>query len=641
MAPPNPSPSVPNPKIQLLLNNVYFKTSSTLGVGALFGSQAFYSTYPDDVQNTFNIYFYSETNAGDAGSGWADFGKYCAIALPMPSIGGTYITGTIFNNPRLLWHEICHGLGFLGDNYNVAHNNNVNVAVGGYIPDDATVDAGLGAYSCSAPTGPNTPANANNNVMGNSNCREVLSARQIAAFHYLVAADVTKKYTQFNGVAYPYQPNFANAWNYTLSGTQIITVLPNNNTFDLITIPTGSDITFLSMNILARQDAKIIVEKGAKLTIQCTNIVSSDANVCIWKGIEVWGDAALAQTPLDQGYLIIENSEISGAETAISVGMRQSGGVFVASSGGGIVEASFSIFTNNYIDVEFAPYIRYSRSYVGPATTGFAPVANLSMFSRSSFLSNYCAYIPKFACAVLNDVHGVQFLSCDFISSNSFPYRSDHNVDYGIYSLNSTFIMKRINSFSAYVKYFKNGIYASGTTYRGGIVVDQYFIEGCIYNGIFFTNVHNPRITRNAFTIALFTSGQINRAGVYLNNCTGYTFEGNTLWSGSANTTGAYIRQSGPYPNSVYNNTFTGNDVGLSVLGKNYDPQNSNTGLMINCNNFNGGYDVVLLKSGKSLNAPNLTGIAATQGLANTSSDFDKVRNTYTPGSCPVGSERK
>ncbi|MGL5890612.1 MAG: T9SS type A sorting domain-containing protein, partial [Bacteroidia bacterium] len=46
-------------------------------------------------------------------------------------------------------------------------------------------------------------------------------------------------------------------------------------------------------------------------------------------------------------------------------------------------------------------------------------------------------------------------------------------------------------------------------------------------------------------------------------------------------------------------------------------------------------------KSGKSLNAPNLTGIAATQGLANTSSDFDKVRNTYTPGSCPVGSERK
>ncbi|MGL5889562.1 MAG: hypothetical protein ACRC3B_06740, partial [Bacteroidia bacterium] len=386
--PSNPGPSVPNPKIQLVLNNVYFKTSSTLGAANLFHSPALYNAFPDDAQHTFNIYYYTDTDPGNGGSGWADWGKYAAMAMYEPSIGGPYVTGTISNNPRLLWHELGHGLGFFGDHYGSVMPNNNDPITKNYIPDDATVDNGLGPYSCTAPTGPGTPSNANNNIMGNSGCREVLSARQIAAFHYLVAANMTKKYTQFNGQAYPYSPVYANQSIITLTGTQVISSLGNNNEFDLITIQAGSDITFQNMYLLARPGAKIIVEPGARLTLNCTSVSSLIANAEQWNGIEVWGNASQAQTPADQGYLIITSSEISGARTGISVGMRTSPASFATGTGGGVVEANDLYCYGNEVDVAFSPYVRYSRQYVNAYTTGFGPIDNLSFFQNSSFFSS-------------------------------------------------------------------------------------------------------------------------------------------------------------------------------------------------------------------------------------------------------------
>ena len=79
--------------------------------------------------------------------------------------------------------------------------------------------------------------------MGNTPCREVLSAKQIAAFHYLVAINKTKKFTQFINQPYPYIPSQGIPVKIVLSGNQTITSFTFTS-FDTIIIKSRSDITF-------------------------------------------------------------------------------------------------------------------------------------------------------------------------------------------------------------------------------------------------------------------------------------------------------------------------------------------------------------------------------------------------------------
>jgi hypothetical protein len=150
LTPINPSALVPNPKIQLVLNNVYFDTTNA-AISHLFLNSNLDTQFPHDLNNSLNIYFYTESVNGSAGAGWAEFGRFCAMALGKPSIGGVYTPVTIQNNPRLTWHELCHAFGFLGDHY-TAQPNNSDPVNGYYIPDDATVDPPT-PYNCTIPTG--------------------------------------------------------------------------------------------------------------------------------------------------------------------------------------------------------------------------------------------------------------------------------------------------------------------------------------------------------------------------------------------------------------------------------------------------------------------------------------------------------
>ena len=141
---------ISNPKIQLVLNAVYFDTTAIATASNNFGSPIYYNTFPHDSESVMNIYFYTELNPGISGSGWAVYGKYCGIALPPSNIGGVYVPNTIFNNPRLIWHELGHSLGFFDDYYSGSYNN-TDPALGDYRPDDATYDVPSG-NNCSTPT---------------------------------------------------------------------------------------------------------------------------------------------------------------------------------------------------------------------------------------------------------------------------------------------------------------------------------------------------------------------------------------------------------------------------------------------------------------------------------------------------------
>ncbi len=637
----NQTALVLDPKIKLSLNAVYFDTTAIATASNNFGSSVYYKTFPHDTASVMNIYFYTELNSGSAGSGWAAEGKYCGIALPTPAMGGVYTSNTIFNNPRLVWHELGHSLGFFDDYYGGTYNNS-DPSLANYRPDDATYDI-AGGNNCSIPTNSNTLITANNNIMGSTPCREVMSAKQIAAFHYLVAINKTKKFTQFINQPYPYTPSQGPRVNITLTGNQTITSFPFTS-FDTIIIKSRADITFQNLNLLARVNAKLIIEPNAILHLDRVTISSVNSNAFTWQGIDVWGDATAIQKPQFQGVLDIKNSTLSGAVNCISVGKRLINDNFEDNSGGGIVTVFNTTFLYNRIDVEFAPYIFHNRNGISNDIISLAPVKNNSSFYSCSFETSGSPQQNKFACILLRNVYGLIFSGCSFTSLINLA----HKVDYGIYGLNSGFSVRKAGSISSKFIGFKNAICTNNYTSNFDINIDSSSFSNTVNNAIFLTNINFAHIKNCQFNLINYAPNSKTSAGIYLNNCTGYSIENNNFVGlGSASNTvmpsGIFVRQSGTNANSIYNNRFQGLSQGLWAIGQNYDSQNTNTGLLMNCNNFiSCGYNIGVAKSSKLIDGlPNYTGIADVQGVASTPNPIDNVRNTYDVSTCIANDENK
>ena len=80
-----------------------------------------------------------------------------------------------------------------------------------------------------------------------------------------------------------------------------------------IIIEPGAQLNVLADTYL-NKDAKIIVQRGGELIIDGGGLIGS----CMWKGIEVWGNAALSQSSDEQGLVkIINEGKIENATVAI------------------------------------------------------------------------------------------------------------------------------------------------------------------------------------------------------------------------------------------------------------------------------------------------------------------------------------
>jgi hypothetical protein len=662
LTPVNPSPLVPNPKIQFVKNNVYIVTDAALSIGPYFGNPAIYTTYPYTSDNSVNIYFYTETYVPNAGSAYVP-GKGIAV-MANPTVSDNlmygnppfYVPGNIVGG-GLLWHELGHAIGLFPDFYDLYYDNNGNTlpptpaqlpkvfansdpANGGYFPDDATYDL-LASYDCTNPLDPTYPY-SNNNLMGNSFCRQVLSARQIAAFHYLVAKNVTKKYTQFNGIPYPYTPFNSTPNAYTFSGTQIITSLPTP--FSIITIPAGADITINNTLLSASQNAKIIVEQNAKLTLNCCKIESFNYGE-LWEGIEVWGNSALNQLPANQGLIEVNNSVIKDAIVGITNCKKLAIGVDLNTTGG-IIQSTNSTFNNNQISIDMYPYASYKK---GNRKSELSFVKT-STFNIDLNYKGIGVTQAPYAHIRTEDVYGLQILGCTISGDNNMI---------GIYGLNSRLILKDYcanpisptNCGSAPVQNNFNTlgkcIYLQNTTSTNYSIIDHAIFNnnpGTPSGHVYVNKVDNIELINNQFYVDAFNSLTQPNYGLYLNNCNGYAVENNEFISptGSAKKVGLYVNNSGPNANSIYNNTFTGLQQGLWALNQNFDPFTGN-GLVMNCNDFTGSniYNIGIQKTNKSLlGAPNNTGVNTTQGITIGTPD-QNVRNTYNVSACNNNAENK
>jgi hypothetical protein len=574
---------------------------------------------------------------GYCGAGWASFGQ----SVGMAACPGYFHQGGIIGGD-LLWHELCHTFGYLADHYNgynppVSNQpNNVDPAAGGYIPDDAAVDSPTG-YNCSQPF--NLVSNPiNNNVMGNSFCRQHLSARQIAAFHYLVAKNITRKYTQFNNLNYPYSPFTNTPSSFNLTGTQVLNTLP---LFSTVTIKTGANITINNATLKANLNGKIIIEPGAKLTLNCVSIEPYLSGLTdLWAGIIVQGNPYIPQDiqsngmSNNQGVLELNNCILKKARRGICAGNYNN--VFNVFNinydpspyGGGIVFATNTIFDKNIISIDMVP--KCSVSICGGNAGNLTTFNNCQFLSDDNFL-NFCSSngYPNISVR-LNGVKDIKFFDCIFDFGQS---GINADTTFCIKGINSSIILKKASSTSG-GNHFYNGDYGVFLTNSGSknLIEDNQFE---VKNGIYLSNSNYSKIVRNTFynNIPNITPANVLRTGVYLDNCNYYKVENNEFktFGNKTLTEGVCVNNSGPISNKIYNNSFINLDQALWCQNQNYDPTTYD-GLMLNCNDFtNCNYNIGVQTPFFPPN--NNGGIATFQGFAS-GLPINNVRNTYNNISC-------
>lgn len=686
---PNPSPLVPDSKIRIILNNVY-KISTTDAIMNSSGPTAampnLFSQHGQDKSSVMNIIFYCDDTHPGAGFASYLFGS-TDHWVTIKDLSTRIHNSSNLGWTDLIWHELCHNLGHLADHYYPALHNNADPLTWFYIPDDAGVETTANSTSCPL-VGP-----ACNNVMANTFCRQTLSARQIAAMHYLANSNVTKKYVDFN-LSSPCIADHNYIWMINSNTNWTSPQYPPGN----IVVKPGAHL-IISSCVYMKADSKIMVEAGGKLSI----INGRVTNACFsqWKGIEVnsffSGTLPQVVNPITQmpnsntGMLVLDNATISNAEVGVRMGfLTQINGLQYGPSNGtsgGIIYSKNSLYLNNTIGVLFHPY--YGAGV--PINTIYD---NLSYFKGDKFKydDTYMGNAAPEAAISINASFKIGILGCDFDAGKP-------KCTYGIKCINGSFILKDYctnisnnncvgNLTQNNFKGFRNCVFLSSNNINIPSIIDHAVFDQA---SPFIAPSNITNYSRGAiYMLNNFGSSVINCTfgnhqpipsnpqysyGLYLDNCDGYVVENNIFdnavfynnggqglaWRNG----GIFVNNSGPNSNAIYNNTFNNLHQGIWAQNINYNYQNGD-GLVMNCNDFsNGIYNIGVqasLKPNTILEATNpvsiyestgnngfcfgcltswyAAGIAESQGVIGQGEQLN-VRNRYDVQSCNSNSENK
>lgn len=380
-------------------------------------------------------------------------------------------------------------------------------------------------------------------------------------------------------------------------------------------IPTNRNITIQGMRFEFAPGAKLIIEAGARLTVDNSTLTSTNCQG-LWQGIEVQGNHLVSQYATNpsglrtQGHLIIKNNSlIENAKEAITLWIQPAN----LTATGGIVWANNSTFRNNWRCAEFMKYDNF--------TILNKPANNLSYFRDCIFettleLLNH-GELP-YAFITMWEVDGVG------IQGNTFRNTS------GIADIKKAGL--GIKSIDA--KYGVQGYCTAPTPYGtpcpASSVVPNRF-QGLTYGIDAFTlNVINTvtisnnvfdnnwravllrgmdfaTVKENSFNVGAPTSGTTDYESyaLYTEDCSGYKIEGNSFNSTHNGTIGTYTQNSGTATNLIYRNSFNNLGIG-SVAGLTNGA--GTIGLEYRCNTYNTALADIVLASGA---------IAQNQGVCN------------------------
>lgn len=174
-----------------------------------------------------------------------------------------------------------------------------------------------------------------------------------------------------------------------------------NNTYSNTTISVKEELhlypgDYLQLNSVRLEmgkDAKIVIERGAKLLLNNTTVTTTTCAGYVWEGIEVWGSGDY----VDQdevygiegktGILKMDYSIIENADEAISVTKKLGLGFFEIDKNynGGNINISNSTFRNNYMSINMWPY-----KNCGDTTTlsNAIPCSNCNNYFNISSINN-------------------------------------------------------------------------------------------------------------------------------------------------------------------------------------------------------------------------------------------------------------
>ncbi|GAB4257651.1 MAG: hypothetical protein Kow0079_14850 [Vicingaceae bacterium] len=359
-----------------------------------------------------------------------------------------------------------------------------------------------------------------------------------------------------------------------------------------LTIPSGANITIKDMIFRFDPNANVVVEAGAKLTLDNTVFTVDDRcdpNL-MWKGVVVNGNGSLPQVPqTNQGYFVMKNNSMI-EHALLAVRVRP----------GGIIQTANSTFRNNRNGVSMMPY--QLNNY------------NLSKFITTTFktegLLNIPTLFPVFH-AYLNRVKGINFYGCTFLDDpQGANIGGINNKGNGIISNDSRFSVVPYcsnpfncnNSTPSEFKGLYYGIRAQSSNVHNTATVRQNnFINN--HRAIYLSGMNSANVTENH--IEVYKSKAPNDVtqtyGLYLNGCSGYTVQENDFQdyndpnvSGQANSYGIIVNNSGENNNDIYKNYFNELQVGIQAQNINggtvpgtippYNPVD--VGLELKCNEF-------------------------------------------------------
>lgn len=339
---------------------------------------------------------------------------------------------------------------------------------------------------------------------------------------------------------------------------------------------------------------KIIIKPGARLVINGGKLTKACNE--LWDGIEVHGQPLFRQTPEYQGLIDIKNGgTIEFSKTAIITGKKDNG-IIINGFEGGIIIAENATFRDNEIDIEMLPY--RDNVIVPPFT-----LPNQSRFKECAFITDALLYEYSTPSAHihLEGIYGLQITSCEFKNDVGFEKWTVNHLGTGIYSFNSTFLLKRVCSIPSppcpeeYLipcrfEGLNYGIRAFNWSGINNLSINKVnFVNNVV--GIYLSGVDQAEITRNTFNCITNIVGGYDGSflgGIYLDDCTGYKVEENSIY-GTLNiepryevkSIGIYIKNSGTDDNEIYNNSIHDQYIAIQAEGIN---RGDRTGLCLKCN---------------------------------------------------------
>lgn len=327
---------------------------------------------------------------------------------PLPPQGyfyGWHYAFAIKEYANLLNHEAGHALGL--------HHSWV------YNDDDGEGDCSDSPFHGNSPS--------SNNMMDYNSAMNALTPCQIGVIHRNLANHSFLKTTVLEDYCVS-DPNFPID---ILQGQDIVWNASRNLKGDVI-VRNGGKLT-ISCKIGMPQGAKILVEKGAKLTLVDAHLTANCDNT-LWDGIIVEANPLFAQSidnlsglyP-EHGWLVVNNSTIEHAYMGISAGYSTPGTNGV--SGGAFITVNNSKFLNNRFSVRFYEYGFQNKSKIndtrfecsGPLP-GFpnndGSYSFVSLFGVKNIWLSGNTYINT-APGGLNNPFGSKFRGAGIISVNS------------------------------------------------------------------------------------------------------------------------------------------------------------------------------------------------------------------------------